>query len=124
MSDKVKSEMTPDVLVAVDDLFFAARIESVAKATGANILRVAEPGQFWATLDNRIPRLIIIDLNSRAFNSVDVITKIKGNPNLAGTRVVGFYSHVQVELGRAAEIAGCEVLRRSVFVAKLPALLK
>ncbi len=116
--------MSADVLVVVDDLFFSARIESVAKATGANILRTDEPGQFWAALGNRIPRLIIIDLNSRAFDSVDLVRKIRGDPSLAGIRVVGFYSHVHVELGRAAEIAGCEVLRRSVFVVKLPELLK
>jgi PleD family two-component response regulator len=124
MSDKVKSRSDSDVLVVVEDLFFAAKIESVAKATGTKIVRAADPGQLWAALDGRFPGMIIIDLNSRAFDPLDVVRKVKENARLSGIRIVGFYSHVEVELGRAAEMAGCEVLRRSAFVAKLPELLK
>lgn len=113
------------VLVAVDDLFFAAKIEAAARAVGANLLQAFEPGQFWAMLAGFVPRLVILDLNSRVFDSLDVVRKIKADARLAETRVIGFYSHVQVELGRAAEQAGCDqVLRRSAFVAQVPEILK
>jgi hypothetical protein len=56
---------------------------------------------------------------------MDLVRKIKTDARLAETRVIGFHSHVQVELGRAAEQAGCDqVLPRSVFVAQVPEILK
>jgi hypothetical protein len=56
MSDKVNSRAGPDTLVAVDDLFFAAKIEAAARAVGANLLQAFEPGQFWALLAGFVPR--------------------------------------------------------------------
>jgi hypothetical protein len=39
--------------------------------------------------------------------------------------VIGFVSHVQIEVRKSAELAGCDVvLARSVFSAKLPEVLQ
>ena len=113
----MNSQAHADVLVAVDDLFFAAKIEAAARAVGANLLQASDPGQFRAMLAGFVPRLIIMDLNSRVFDSVDEVRKIKTDARLAKTRVIGFYSHVQVELRRAAEQAGCDQVlpRRSLW---------
>jgi hypothetical protein len=44
---------------------------------------------------------------------------------LPGERMIGFVSHVQTELRRAAGEAGCgRVLARSVFSERLPAILQ
>lgn len=43
-------------------------------------------------------------------------------PSLAGRHVIGFGSHVDTDLLRAAEAAGCEVLPRSKFFSRLPDL--
>jgi len=121
----VNSQADPSVLAAVDDLFFAAKIDAVAKTVGASLLLVSKPGQFWTALAGFVPRWIIMDLNSRVFDSLEVVRQVKRDARLAQTRVIGFFSHVQVELGRAAEQAGCDqVVRRSLFVVQLPEILK
>jgi len=124
MGDKANSPAHPDVVVAVDDLFFATKIEAAAKAVGANLLLMFEPRQFWDLLAGFVPRLIILDLNSRVFDSLDAVRKIKTDARLAKSRVIGFYYHIQVELRRAAEVAGCDqVLPRSTFVAQIREIL-
>lgn len=45
MSGKANSDPHADVLVAVDDLFFFAKIEAVAKTAGTKLLRASEPCQ-------------------------------------------------------------------------------
>jgi CheY-like chemotaxis protein len=125
MSGKANSPAHPDVLVAVDDLFFFAKIEAAAKAVGTSLLQASEPCQFRTLLAGFVPRLIIFDLNSRAFDSLDAVRHIRTDTRFAQTRVIGFYSHVEMELRRAAEEAGCDqVLPRSAFVAQIRLLLK
>jgi DNA-binding NarL/FixJ family response regulator len=117
--------MAEGVLVAVDDLFFLAKIEAVAKQAGIGIVEARSARSLEERLREAPPRLVILDLNSAACAPLEAIRGIKSDPRLAGTRVVGFLSHVQADLGRAAEAAGCDlVLPRSVFSARLADILK
>ena len=53
-----------------------------------------------------------------------MIRQLKADDELQKTPILAFFSHVQVELRRAAQEAGCErVLPRSEFTATLPELL-
>jgi len=125
MSGNANSRTRADVLAAVDDLFFFAKIEAAAKAAGTNVLLASDPRQMQALLAGSVPGLVILDLNSKVFDPLDMVRSIKTDTRLAHTRVIGFYSHVQVDLRRAAEEAGCDqVLPRSVFVAQLQDILK
>lgn len=125
MSDKANSLTSTDVLVAVDDLFFFAKIEAAANAAGTGLLQASEPDRLQVLLARLTPRLIILDLNSRVFDSLHAARSIRSDTRFAKTRVIGFYSHVDVELRRAAEKAGCDlVLPRSAFVTRLRELLK
>ena len=55
---------------------------------------------------------------------IETIAAIKQDPALAATRTLGFVSHVQSDVIAAARQAGCdEVLARSAFTEKLPAIL-
>ncbi len=69
-----------------------------------------------------VPVLLIVDLNITAVDPMAAIRLAKGHA--AGPRVVGFLSHVQVDLAAAARAAGADqVMARSAFTAQLPELL-
>lgn len=116
--------MAPEkkILAVVNDLFFSAKISETARHTGAAVVFAATAAD--AIRKAREAGLIVIDLNFDGLGPLDLIGQLKGDPALRGIRVVGFLSHVQVDLMRRAEAAGCdEVMPRSAFSKNLPALL-
>ncbi len=120
MSDRVPT----DVLAAVDDIFFSTKIETTARQTGAKLTIARDSRELVECLEKTVPDLIIIDLNSRTCAPIESIRRIKADSRLAGIPVIGFFSHVQVELERDAREAGCDrILARSAFSRKLPDIL-
>jgi CheY-like chemotaxis protein len=112
------------VLVAVDDLFFLAKIGAVAKQIGVELVEARSPRALEDHLASSVPRLVILDLNSASLAPLEVIRRVKSDSRLAPTRIVAFLSHVQVELEQAARAAGCDVvLPRSRFSADLAGIL-
>src|SRR5262245_55973311 len=112
------------VLTGIDDIFFSAKIEEVAKRVGIRLIQALDAEQLSEKLAVTTPELIILDLNSRACSPLDAIRRIKSDPKFRDIPVVGFFSHVQVELERAAHQAGCDhVMPRSKFSANLPEIL-
>ena len=113
------------VLAVIDDLFFIGKLIGTAKQVGAT-LQTTTAAQFSLdALRREKPALAIFDLNTTSANPVELIRQLKADPDLAAIPVIGFFSHVQVELMRAAEQAGCdEVMPRSKFTATLPDLLR
>jgi PleD family two-component response regulator len=121
----MSSDRSRVVIAAVDDLFFSARIESAARKLGIRFAIVTDFEQLSASLKLETPDLVILDLNSRACAPLDTIRLIKSDPSLSKVRTLGFFSHVQVDLQRAAKEAGCDqVVSRSAFSAKLPHFLQ
>lgn len=112
------------ILVAVDDLFFLAKIQETARQlkvpielakTDKELLDKAEPA----------PALIILDLNSVALKPIPTITKIRHKTELKKTPLIGFLNHLQAELKIKAQEAGCNlVMPRSAFSVNLPSLLR
>lgn len=113
------------VIVAVDDLMFASRISSAAKALGVEIAFARSPEAIVEAVRTKAPRLVILDLNSLKVRSLDAVAALKSDPALAAVPTVGFVSHVQTELIAAAREAGVDrVMARSAFVTQLPQLLQ
>ena len=111
--------------VVVEDLFFSTKIETVARQTGTQVVLAQDGDQLIKCIGKDVPGLIIIDLNNRSCEPLELIRRIKADSRLADVPVIGFFSHVQVELERAARAAGCDrVLARSAFSAKLPEILR
>jgi PleD family two-component response regulator len=113
------------VIVAVDDLMFASRISSAAKALGVEIAFARSPEAIVDAVRTKAPRLVILDLNSIKVRPLEAVAALKADAALAGVPTVGFVSHVQTELITAAREAGVDqVLARSAFVTQLPQLLQ
>lgn len=103
------------VATVVDDMFFAAKINNAATTAGRVIERVRSREQLEGLAANP-PSLIIIDLNSDRQDPLEAIRFLKSSAELGAVPIVGFVSHVQTDLIRSAQSAGCDyVLPRSAF---------
>jgi CheY-like chemotaxis protein len=112
------------ILAAVDDLMFSSRIRAAALAAGAAVTFVRDATGAVEKARGLKPALILLDLNARGLDPMDLLAALKSDPELAGIRVVGYVSHVQADVIAAARAAGIDdVLARSAFVARLPHLL-
>lgn len=109
------------IIVAVDDMFFAAKILSTAQSLGKPVERVKSAAEIEAAISPDLPTLVIIDLNSGKFDALEIIAALKAQPAIT---ILGFLSHVQIDLRRRAEQAGCDyILPRSAFSQLLPEIL-
>jgi CheY-like chemotaxis protein len=112
------------IFVAVDDMFFAAKILGTAQQLGRRVERLKSLAELREALEEEIPALLIIDLNSTQFQALEMVEFCKAHPALSAMPILGFLSHVQVELKRRAEQSGCDfVMPRSAFAQTLPEIL-
>lgn len=112
------------ILAVVDDLIFLSKIQHTAQTMHLPMEAVS-PAEAEQRAKAGAAMDILIDLNHGSGGAVDLVRRIKSDPSMKDTRVVGYLSHVQGDLATAARAAGCDmVLARSAFVRQLPELLK
>jgi PleD family two-component response regulator len=112
------------VLAVVSDLFFSVKITDAAKRAGMAVELVKDPQELLAKAKEK-PKVIIFDLNFDDAQPLELIAKLKSNPEYKGVSLIGFLSHVQGELKQAAQDAGCDmVMARSAFSQNLHQILK
>ncbi len=120
-------DVTSRIFAFVDDLFFLAKIQEVARKMNVKVEFVKTEGD----LHDRVkengeekPSLIIFDLNNANAKPLTLIPRLK-NKMKKGTSIIGFLSHVQGDLKQKAHEVGCDmVLPRSAFSQNLPQLLR
>lgn len=106
--------------VIVEDMFFIAKIRGAAEQAGRKLERIKSREQLEGEVASRPPALFVVDLNSNSLDPLSAIEFIKSHAALKAVPVVGFLSHVQEDLRRAAQEAGCDhVMPRSLFSSKL-----
>ena len=112
----------------IEDLFFTAKIQEVAKQQGVKVAFMKPDKDVVAHLadlhDHEHPSLIVFDLNNAAAKPLTLIPKLKAKLK-KGTSILGFLSHLQGDLKAKAVEAGCHtVMPRSAFSQNLPNLLR
>jgi len=113
------------VVAVVDDLFFGAKLQETARRLEVPLALLRTSQDVLATVRERRPALVIVDLQSETCAPLEVIRGIKTDPDLRATPVLGYAAHVRDDLKTAAAEAGCdEVLPRSAFSARLPDILR
>lgn len=113
------------VAAVVDDMFFASKIKEAAKLARVDleIIKKTDHGivEYLTTL---LPTLVIVDLNSKQINALDLIGKLKTSENLKHISTLGYLPHVQQNLKDEAVKAGYDVVMpRSRFVRELSKIL-
>ena len=112
------------ILCGVDDLIFSIKISTAAKALGVDIFFERSPDQVVPRIREKMPSLVILDLNSSKMRPLEIIAQLKGDATLRDIHTLGYVSHVQSDLIEAARRAGIdEVLARSAFSERLGEIL-
>ena len=110
-----------EVVALVDDLFFQAKILETAKHVGVELRTCSTPDALAEEISKAIPRLIVVDLNARG-NPLGAAERVRNSGH--EIPVIGFLSHVQVDLAQRAGDAGFrEVMPRSKFSKNLATIL-
>ena len=112
------------VLALVSDLFFNVKITAAARRAGMRVEFAKDEDELLKKAESK-PAVIILDLNFAAAHPIQLISKLKSDPELKRTSVLGYLSHVQGELKQKAHESGCDiVMARSAFSQNLPQILK
>lgn len=112
------------VLAAVSDLFFASKISAAARQAGLPVDFFHEEDTLRKEAE-KAPSIVLVDLNNSKLDPIALIAALKANFSTQQAQIIAFLSHVQHELKREAEKAGCDlVLPRSVFSQNLYDILR
>jgi DNA-binding NtrC family response regulator len=109
------------VLAMVDDLFFQSKIIETARHVGVDLKICTTPDALAAEISKATPNLVVVDLNARN-QPLEAVQRAQSLA--ASVPLVGFLSHVQIDLAEQARAAGCsEVMPRSKFTKDLATIL-
>ncbi|HKP45379.1 MAG TPA: hypothetical protein VJT50_02165 [Pyrinomonadaceae bacterium] len=116
--------MIRTVIAVIDDMFLASKVRATAKALGMVAAFPRGLDALRSSIADNVPDIIVVDLQHAKVDPIELGAELKANEKLAGTPVVGFFSHVEAELQRKAVQAGYDqVMPRSVFFTELPKVL-
>ena len=117
--------MNRRVLAAVDDLFFASKIRAAAESLGVEYESARSVESAVEKAHARRPDLVVVDLHSQRCDPVALASALKTDATLRDVPLVGFFSHVQIELRERAVASGFDrVLTRSAFTQGLAEILR
>ena len=116
--------MIRTVIAVVDDMFFVSKIRATGKALGMIVKFPRTAEAFRATVSEETPNLIVVDLHNQKMNPFELATEVKADERFKDVPLLGFFSHVQVDLQRQAGNAGYDqILPRSLFARDLANIL-
>jgi CheY-like chemotaxis protein len=117
--------MARSVIIAVDDMFFVAKIRATAEHLGVTLRSVRNLETLLNVAREGQTDLIIVDLHAQKLDPLTVAQAIKSDTQLASIPVLGFFSHVQTALKENALAASYDsVIPRSVFSRDLGSILE
>ena len=116
--------MARTIIAVVDDLFFASKIRGTGEQVGADIRFAKSIEAALNQARDEAPALVIVDLNAGGCDAVELAHAFKDDDNLNAIPLLGFFSHVQIDLQQAALAGGFDrVMPRSAFTKNLPEIL-
>jgi len=115
---------TKKILAVLEDLMFTVKINESAKRAGLPV-EFLKSAHDVLERARSLPSAIIIDLNFQGIDPIELVKKLKADVETKAVTLIGYVSHVQVELKQQAQDAGCNVvLARSAFSQNLPQILR
>jgi CheY-like chemotaxis protein len=95
-----------------DDLIFSSKVSATGRAHGIDVA-VARSAVSLLKKAEAKPACVILDLHAEGLDISSVVNELKKD---AAPRIIGFGSHVDAALLKAAREAGCDlVMPRSQF---------
>jgi len=113
------------IIAILDDLMFTSKIKTAAAQLGVAVTFARTADAALGEIRRQTPSLVILDLNNARANPLAVVSSMKQDPALASIPTVGYASHVQADVIKAARQAGVgEVMARSAFTQHLADILR
>lgn len=104
------------ILILLDNLFFAAKINSAAVLANVQPVYAKTSAQALVLALAENPELIIVDLDEAKCAPLEFLTQLKRDSKLQTIPTLGYVSHVNIEVQQQAREAGCDrVMVRSAF---------
>jgi PleD family two-component response regulator len=117
--------MRRKILAIVDDMFFASKIRATAEAVGSEISFPRTKELALGKVRDAKPDLVLVDLHNQRFDPIQFAKEMKADAETQSIPLLGFFSHVEVELQKEATAAGFDtVMPRSVFARDLGKILQ
>jgi PleD family two-component response regulator len=111
------------IVAVLNDLMFQVKIQQAAKQAGFEPVFVQSQQDALAQAKDN-PAVMILDLNHSTVDPLDTIARLKNNVETSTVKLLGYVSHVQADMVKAARDVGCDlVIARSAFSQNLPAIL-
>lgn len=122
-SSQVSIRPVSKILVLLDNLFFAGKINQAASQTEVKLIYTKQSEQALHLARTEHPDQIIVDLDAIACEPLKFLTSLVIDGDLRNIPTLGFVSHVSLELQQLARNAGCNrIVTRSSFDRNLAAL--
>ena len=109
------------LLLAGGDLMARSRLEQAAARHGLELHSV-KPGALAETLAEMNPEIVVLDLDSGTAALLNELPKAEGS-GVTRPRLLGYFSHVDEDLGHTASAAGVEAHPRGRFWRSIDDLL-
>ena len=105
----------PVVVVAEDDEDILRLVATRLDRDGYDVVQTRDGAQALATVRERKPALALLDVSMPALDGIEVLTRIRGDESLAGTRVMLLTAMAQETDVRRAFDAGADGYIRKPF---------
>lgn len=112
------------IVAVVPELMFHVKVSDGARHAGRAVLFATDLDSALTMIRDRRAVLVVADLNCKTVDVLELVRRLKADPDLKTIPALGFVSHVQEDLKREALTAGYDkVVARSTFSDKARELL-
>jgi DNA-binding NarL/FixJ family response regulator len=109
------------ILVAVHDLMFTSKINSVTK--GHEVSWLPRGSSVVEKVKELKPEVLVIDLGNANLKAAEAIAALKADDATKGVHVLGYVGHTEEAVIAAVKAAGCdEIYSKGEFTRRLPEL--
>ena len=113
------------VLVAINDIFFYAKLKEALSPAGYQLERVRSADEAVAKAGASRPAALVINMNEDRFSAIDLLKDVKALDGLAALPVLAFANHEEVDTFRQArELGVTKIVSRNEFSARTLALVE
>ena len=117
--------MSREIVVFVEDIFFTAKIRETARNLSRDVRFVRDVQGLDKRLAGPARSMVIVDLNAESLKPLEIIRRVKAQPEWQQARLVAYSSHARAELMEEANQLGADmVMPKSGFTQKLPQILQ
>lgn len=96
------------VVALIGDLLFGSNVQGALRAAGHDVQLVADEESARARLPDA--DVLVVDLGGDGFDGCTLVAGLGAGDDLAQTRTLGFYSHVDVDTRTRALAAGFDLV--------------